>query len=84
MFWTCPCLNLYRVSILKVLSDITGQILLGATSLMKVSKNHLKFIRISLITANKCIAMHWKDISPPTHARWTNERAYQVKRLCTT
>ena len=43
--------------------------------MMKVNKNHLKCIRIALITANKCIAMHWTDVSPPTFARWTNELA---------
>ena len=69
--------------ILKVLNGITGQtipteprvILLGDTSMLKVNKNHIKFIRTALITVNKCIAMHWKDASPPTLARWTNEIA---------
>ena len=81
MFWTCPCLNSYWVSILKVLNDIAGLtipteprvILLGNTSMMKVNNSQLKFIKICLIRANKCIAMHWKDVLPPTFARWMNE-----------
>ena len=46
--------------------------------MLKVNKNHLRFIKIALITANKCIAKHWKDASPPTLARWTNEQALCV------
>ena len=42
---------------------------------MKANKNQLKFIRIALITANKCIATHWKDVLPPIFGRWTNELA---------
>lgn len=41
----------------------------------KVNKNKHKFNSITFITANKCIAMQWKDEHPPTSARWTNELA---------
>ena len=83
MFWSCPCLNTSWISIVNELSDIIGTtiptepriILLGDTSMIKVNKNKLKFIRIALIIANKCIAMQWKDEHPPTSARWTDELA---------
>lgn len=81
MFWACPCLESYWAFVLKVLTDVTGTtilaeprvILLVDTSMVKVVKSELKFIRIALITANKCIAMHWKDVEPPSTTRWTSE-----------
>lgn len=48
--------------------------LLGDTSMIKTN-NKIKFIRIALITANKCVGMQWKDVQPPTLARWYRELA---------
>lgn len=83
MFWACSCLNSYWASILSVLNGITGVAipaeprvtLLGDTSTIKINNNKIKFIRITLITANKCVAMQWKDVQPPTLARWSRELA---------
>lgn len=84
-----PCLNSYWMSIMKMLNDITGLnipteprvILLGDTSMIKVNRNQLKFIRIALITANKCIAMHWKMYY---HLHLLDgQMKFEVKRLCT-
>ena len=83
MFWVCPRLNHYWSSILEALNSITGiaipaeprLTLLGDTSIINLNLNKLKCIRIALITANKCIAMHWKDKQAPTFSRWINELA---------
>lgn len=47
--------------------------LLGDTTILPVQGNKIRFIRIALATANKCIALKWKDEHPPPPSLWLSE-----------
>ena len=82
MFWSCSKLSGYWKGVLGALSRIVRitipydpkLTLLGDTSLMPRCTNHiLRLVKIALATANKCIALKWKDETPPQTSLWFRE-----------
>ncbi len=81
MFWSCSQLSSYWETILKTISKITKTnippeprlILLGDTSILPVRGNKIKFIRIALTIASKCIALKWKSEHLPPSSLWLSE-----------
>lgn len=69
MLWPCPDLEDYWKGILEIIAIVVGNnvpreprlIFLGDTSLLKEQKGiNLRFVRIALLAAIKCIMLKWK------------------------
>ena len=81
MFWSCSQLSNYWEIILRTISKITKinippeprLTLLGDTSVLSVEGNKVRFMRIALIIANKCIALKWKSEDAPPPSLWLSE-----------
>lgn len=83
MFWSCSLLSNYWDEVLRNVSKITEitlpfeprLVLLGDTSMLpgQCNRRTVRFIRIALITAIKCIALKWKDEHPPPPSLWLKE-----------
>lgn len=82
MLWPCPDLEDYWKGILEIIAIVVGNnvpreprlILLGDTSLLKEQKGiNLRFVRIALLAAIKCIMLKWKVSEPHSTSMWTKE-----------
>lgn len=74
MLWSFPDLEDYWKGLLEIIAIVVGTnvpreprlILLGDTSLLKEQKGvNLRFVRIALLAAIKCIMLRWKDLETP-------------------
>ena len=85
MFWSCSLLSNYWDEVMRNVSKISEVtlpfeprlVLLGDMSMLpeRFNKRTVRFIRIALITAIKCIALKWKDEHPPPPSLWLKELA---------
>lgn len=82
MLWSCPDLEVYWEGVLEIIGTVVGTnipreprlTLLGDTSLLDEHKGiNLRFVRLALLAAIKCITLRWKDSKPPTTSMWTTE-----------
>lgn len=82
MFWTCKGLKHFWSSILNIIKQVVGSeiptnprlTLLGDHSVLPNNlRGNTRFVRLALIAANKCIAIHWKSEDPPGVSFWLKE-----------
>jgi len=87
MLWSCPDFEVYWEGVLEIIGTVVGTnilrdprlILLGDTSLLDERRGiNLRFVRLALLAAIKCITLKWKDSKPPTTSMWTTEVSSNV------
>uniref|UniRef100_A0A4W5KEM2 Reverse transcriptase zinc-binding domain-containing protein n=1 Tax=Hucho hucho TaxID=62062 RepID=A0A4W5KEM2_9TELE len=87
MFLSCPELSDYWKNIIQILSQVTNMtvpldpslILLGDDSVLPVNIcSKTRFIKLAVIAANKCTAIIWKSVTPPSKQMWLKERSSYI------
>lgn len=81
MPWSCPDLEVYWKEVLEIIATVAGTnvpreprlTLLGDTTLLDQQKVNLRFVRLALLAAIKCITLRWKDSKPPSTSMWIKE-----------
>ncbi len=81
MLWSCNLLSTFWNSVINIISlrlDIQITISprlcrLGTGNMDPLNEFQKKYIDLALITAKKCITIHWKWDYPPTVSHWLNE-----------
>lgn len=87
MFWTCSELETYWRNIIQTIDKIVNVklsfdprfVILGDESVLHLDqRKNLRFVKMALIAAKKCIAIQWKSEKPPSHTIWLKELSSYV------